>query len=144
MEKGETNTITIRNAFNAEFAKDRSTSDKTLMVSIVSPNGFVVAQSGIQESELPSLAPASISEASLTRESPQVGENEVTYEVVFGSPNAIQSGSYALLSLPRNEAELAEGEFDCHDARARNSMTCEVLEARDSHYIVKISNLCEY
>ena len=58
-------------------------------MSIVSPNGFVVAQDSIGEWELPSLDAASILVASMTRESIQVGENQVVYELIFDTPNAI-------------------------------------------------------
>ena len=72
-----------------EFAKDRSESREEFILSVVSANGFVVAQAGVFESNLPTLTPVTFTEAEMKRESIKIGEEMVTYELAFIAPNMI-------------------------------------------------------
>ena len=103
-----------------------------------------MAQDGIPESSLPNLTPASLLTASMTRDSIKVGESQVTYELEFETPTLLQSGAYALLSIPKNEIKLRNDDFDCEEAITKNNLDCRVVESREEYYDVQISDLCWY
>ena len=134
--------IVVKNVMNVEFAKDRSESREEIILSVVSANGFVVAQAGIFESHLPTLTPATFTDAEMKRESIKIGEEMVTYELAFTPPNMIQSNAYALLSIPKNEVRLQEDTFDCEEVRTRNNLECQVIDQSEDFYYVRIGDLC--
>ena len=94
----------------------------------MSANGFVVAQAGVFESNLPTLTPVTFTDAEMKRESIKIGEEMVTYELAFIAPNMIQSNAYALMSIPKNEVRLQEDTFDCEEVRTRNNLECYVID----------------
>ena len=128
MLQNQLSEIVVKNIVNVEFAKDRAESSEEIILSVVSANGFVVAQAGVFESNLPTLTPATFTNAEMKRESIKIGEEMVTYELAFIAPNMIQSNAYALLSIPKNEVRLQEDTFDCEEVRTRNNLECRVID----------------
>ena len=83
MQSGYLNELIVFGAFNSDFVEERLISKRVITLSIVSESGFVVAQDIIPEADLPSLTRASIQVASIMRQSLQLGEKHVSYDLDF-------------------------------------------------------------
>ena len=79
LEPGRTTELILHDFINTDFAKDRSLSADEITLSIVSPNGYIIAQDIILESSLPTLEQKLIETASMTRQSADIGQTEVSY-----------------------------------------------------------------
>ena len=95
--------IRIDGVMNVEFARARDP-DLAHELLVVSESGFVLTQGSSSDALLPDLQPNKIASASVTRESVNIGEEDVRYEIVFKAANLIRGDAYALIHVPTQQA----------------------------------------
>ena len=92
---------------------------------------------------MPTLSAASITEATFVRDSTKIGEEDVTYELAFVTPNNIWVDSLVIVSVPKNEVKpLLSQQVTCMNSERRRNLDCELVEETESDYFIEVRRIC--